>query len=105
MAQNEGAAWRKFLKPLITGAAVLMGAVGGYFEYLQRQDTSMCKERMTAFEMRMDAVEKHDIFQDSRSDKFTEDIDNFKVLLSDIRSDVSFIRGKMEGGSKGAWRF
>ena len=35
---------------------------------------------------------------EKRSDKVDGYIDNFNVMLSDIRSDVSFIRGKMEGG-------
>ncbi|MBO4712563.1 MAG: hypothetical protein J5615_01555 [Fibrobacter sp.] len=35
---------------------------------------------------------------EKRSDKVDGYIDNFNVILSDIRSDVSFIRGKMEGG-------
>lgn len=105
MSTSEGKAWRKFLKPLVGAAILFFTASAGYFEYQQRQDASICKERMAAFEIRMDAVEKHDVFQDNRSDKFTEDIDNFKVLLSDIRSDVSFIRGKMEGNGKGSWRF
>jgi hypothetical protein len=91
MAQSEGAAWRKFLKPLVGATIVMMGAVGGYFEYMQRQNNSAFRDEVTALKIRMEAAEK-------RSDKFDVEIDGFKVLLSDIRSDVSFIRGKMEGG-------
>ena len=48
-------------------------------------------EDLAALKIRMEASEK-------RSDKVDGKIDNFEILLSDIRSDVSFIRGKMEGG-------
>lgn len=89
MAQSEGAAWRKFLKPLVGAAVLFFTASAGYFEYQQRQDSAAFKEDVAALKIRMEASEK-------RSDKFDGYIDNFNVILSDIRSDVSFIRGKME---------
>lgn len=88
MAQSEGAAWRKLLQPVVTGIVALMAAAT---LYLQRQDSGSMDSRVAALEVRADASDK-------RSDRFSVDIDNFKVMLSDIRSDVSFIRGKMEGG-------
>ena len=86
---SEQAQWRKFLKPLVGGAVTLMAVAAGYLQYIQKQDTTEIRTRVTALETRADA-------QDKRSDKFGDEIDNFKVLLSDIRSDVSFIRGRME---------
>lgn len=55
---------------------------------------------MTAIEVRMSASDQRMDASDRRSDKFGADIDNFKVLLGDIRSDVSFIRGKLESRGK-----
>lgn len=89
MAQNEGAAWRKFLKPLVGAAVLFFTASAGYFEYQQRQDSNAFKEDVAALKIRMETSEK-------RSDKVDGYIDNFNVILSDIRSDVSFIRGKLE---------
>lgn len=80
--------WRKLLQPLITGLVALVAALT---LYVQRQDSDRTDSRLTALEIRADVTDK-------RSDKFGSDIDNFKVLLGDIRSDVSFIRGKLEGG-------
>ena len=83
---SEHTEWRKFLQPVITGLCALMAA--GAFA-LQQSDSDKYDSRITAIEVRMDASDK-------RSDKFGVDIDNFKILLGDIRSDVSFIRGKLE---------
>ena len=91
MAQSEGAAWRKFLKPLVGAAVLFFTASAGYFEYQQRQESNAFKDDVAAMKVRMETYEK-------RSDKVDGKIDNFEILLSDIRSDVSFIRGKMEGG-------
>ena len=86
--EKEHEKWRKFLQPLITGLA---GLVAGLTLYVQRIDNDRTDSRLTALEIRADVTDK-------RSDKFSLDIDNFKVLLGEIRSDVSFIRGKLEGG-------
>lgn len=87
--QSTSKQWMQYLKPLVAGAVALMACATGYLQYLQKQDSTRLDSRVTALETRADA-------QDKRSDKFGDEIDNFKVLLSDIRSDVSFIRGKME---------
>lgn len=83
---NEGKEWRKFLQPLVTGLVALIAALT---LYVQRSDSDRTDTRLTALEIRADVTDK-------RSDRFGADIDNFKVLLGDIRSDVSFIRGKLE---------
>lgn len=79
--------WRKFLQPLVTAA---VAASTAYTYYVQSNSEEKTDSRLTALEIRADVTDK-------RSDKFGEDIDNFKILLGDIRSDVSFIRGKLEG--------
>ena len=89
---NESTQWRKFLQPVVTGLVALMAAGVGYLQYLQKQDGEKRDSRIAVLEVQVSEQVK-------RSDKFDADIDNFKVLLSDIRSDVSFIRGKMEVGN------
>lgn len=83
---NESKEWRKFLQPLVTGLVALVAALT---LYIQRTDNDRTDSRLTALEIRADVTDK-------RSDRFGADIDNFKILLGDIRSDVSFIRGKLE---------
>lgn len=83
---NESKEWRKFLQPLVTGLVALVAALT---LYVQRTDNDRVDSRLTALEIRADITDK-------RSDRFGADIDNFKILLGDIRSDVSFIRGKLE---------
>lgn len=88
---SENKEWRKFLQPLVTGLVALVAALT---LYVQRSDNDRTDSRLTALEIRADVTDK-------RSDRFGADIDNFKILLGDIRSDVSFIRGKLES-MKGA---
>ena len=84
---TEHEKWRKFLQPLVTAA---VAALTAYTYYLQNQSEEKTEARFVALEVRQEVTEK-------RSDKYGADIDNFKILLGDIRSDVSFIRGKLEG--------
>lgn len=86
MSTNEQTQWRKFLQPLVTGLVALVAALT---LYVQRSDNDRTDSRLTALEIRADVTDK-------RSDRFGADIDNFKVLLGDIRSDVSYIRAKLE---------
>ena len=88
MQSSEGKEWRKLLQPLVTAA---VAALTVYTYCVQTNQEEKTDSRLTALEIRADVTDK-------RSDKFGSDIDNFKVLLGDIRSDVSFIRGKLEGG-------
>ena len=83
---NESSQWRKFLQPIVAGLVTLTAAATFY---LQRQGSDDTDSRITALEIQ--AAE-----QTKRSDKFGDDIDKFKSTLSDIRSDVAFIRGRME---------
>ena len=85
---SEQSKWRELLQPLVTAA---VAALTAYTYYVQTNQEEKTDSRLTALEIRADVTDK-------RSDKFGADIDNFKILLGDIRSDVSFIRGKLEGG-------
>lgn len=59
-----------------------MAAGVGYLQYIQRADGEKRDSRIAVLEVQVSNQIK--------------DLDNFKVLLYDIRSDVSFIRGKLE---------
>lgn len=83
------AAWMKIIKPVAVGLVGLMSVAAGYLQYLQRDTNDKLESRVTVLETRADA-------SDRRSDKFGTDIDNFKVILGDIRSDVAYVRGKLE---------
>ena len=90
---SEQEKWRKFLQPVVTGLVAMMTAVVGYLQYLQKQESDRRDSRIAVLEVQVSE-------QSRRSDKFGSDIDNFKLMLGDIRSDVSFIRGKLEGGKR-----
>ena len=79
---TESSQWRKFLQPVVTGLVALMATGVGYLQYLQKGDSEKRDARISVLEVQMSEQVK--------------DMDKFKVLLYDIRSDVSFIRGKME---------
>ena len=86
MSTNESTQWRKFLQPLVTGLVALMAAAT---LYLQRQDSDDTESRIRAVEVEVVELKE-------RSNGYGMDIDKVKQTLSDIRSDVSFIRGKLE---------
>jgi len=79
---TESTQWRKFLQPVVTGLVALMAAGIGYLQYLQKGESEKRDARIAVLEVQVSNQVK--------------DLDNFKVLLYDIRSDVSFIRGKLE---------
>ena len=86
MSATEHEKWRKFLQPLVTAAVAALSVVTAYIQHNTEEKT---EARFVALELRADMTDK-------RSDHFGADIDNFKVLLGDIRSDVSYIRAKLE---------
>ena len=79
---NESTQWGKFLQPVVTGLVALMAAGVGYLQYLQKGNNEKQDSRISVLEVQMSNQVK--------------DLDKFKMLLYDIRSDVSFIRGRME---------
>jgi hypothetical protein len=79
---TESSQWRKFLQPVVTGLVALMAAGVGYLQYLQKQDGEKRDSRIAVLEVQVQEMQP-----------WKNKVDN---LLSDIRSDVSFIRGKME---------
>ena len=91
MNEKTTKSWQEFLKPVLGGLVVLMAAGANALQYKQSGTNDKMEARLAALETRIEVSEK-------RSDKFGSDIDNFKLILGDIRSDVAYIRGKMEGG-------
>lgn len=81
MSEKQPNTWMEFLKPLVVALIALVTAATAY---LQRADSSAMDSRMTALEVQVQEIQP-----------WRSKVDG---LLSDIRSDVSFIRGKMEAG-------
>lgn len=81
MSDKQPNTWMEFLKPLVVALIALATAATAY---LQRADSSAMDSRMTALEVQVQEIQP-----------WRSKVDG---LLSDIRSDVSFIRGKMEVG-------
>ena len=81
MSEKQPNTWMEFLKPLVVALIALATAATAY---LQRADSSAMDSRMTALEVQVQEIQP-----------WRSKVDG---LLSDIRSDVSFIRGKMEAG-------
>lgn len=79
---TESSQWRKFLQPIVTGLVALMAAGVGYLQYLQKGNNEIQDSRISVLEVQMSEQVK--------------DRDKFDALLYEIRSDVSFIRGKIE---------
>lgn len=96
MDKNQ-AAWMKIVKPVAGGLVVLMAVAASALQYRQGGENDRLDSRITAIEVHMEASDRRQDAADKRFDKFGADIDNFRVILGDIRSDVSFMRGKMEG--------
>ena len=83
---NESSAWRKFLQPLVTGLVAFLAAAT---LYLQRSEGETTDSRITALEIRTEALDRGNA-------KLGSDMDNLRTILGDVRADVSFIRGKLE---------
>ena len=79
MSEKSSKQWMEFLKPVVVGLCALMSAAA---MYLQRTESSSVDSRLTAVEVQVESIQP-----------WRGKVD---AMLSDIRSDVSFIRGKME---------
>lgn len=88
MPENNANKCMEFLKPVAVGLCALMSAAT---MYLQRTESSSVDSRLTALEVQTETLQPWRARVDG-------EMDNFRSVLSDIRSDVSFIRGKMEAG-------
>lgn len=83
------AAWMKIVKPVAAGLVVLMAAGANALQYKQSGANDKMEARLTALEVELQNLQPW-------RGKVDTKMDTFEYMLSDIRSDVSFIRGKME---------
>lgn len=88
MSGKQPNPWMEFLKPVVVGLVALMSAAT---MYLQRTESSSVDARITALEVQTETLQPWRARVDG-------EMDDFRAVLSDIRSDVAYIRGKMEGG-------
>lgn len=79
--ESNQKAWMEYLRPVVLGLCALMSAAA---MYLQRSESAVSDSRLTAVEVEVKNIQSWRGKADG--------------LLYEIRSDVSFIRGKMEGG-------
>lgn len=87
---TEQAKWRKFLQPIVAGLALLIAAATAA---INKDDSDNAEARFTALEIKTEAhAEQHKLYN--------ADLSIMRDALSVIRSDVAFIRGKMEGSKK-----
>ena len=88
--KTESSKWMDFLKPLMVA---LIGLFSAATFYLQHANSQTSDERMAVFESEIATL---------KSSKSTVEVDykNFSNVLSDVRSDVSYIRGKLESMKK-----
>ncbi len=88
--KSDASKWMEFLKPLMVA---LIGLFSAATFYLQHSNSQSSDERMAVFESEITAL---------KSWKSTVEIDykDFSNVLSDVRSDVSYIRGKLESLKK-----
>ena len=84
---NEGAKWRKFLQPLVGALALLIAAATAA---IQKGNSENADARFTALEIKTEALA-------DQHKTYNTDLSIMREALSVIRSDVAFIRGKMEG--------
>ena len=89
--RKDSAKWREMLKPLILALIALASATTAYVK--SHSEVSEGSERnavsMAKMETRIELIEQ-------RTSKVERESEILKGSLSDIKSDVSFIRGKME---------
>lgn len=81
MTERNQKAWMEIVKPAVAGLVALMAAATFY---LQRTESTNVDARITAVEVEVKNIQSWKGKADG--------------LLYEIRSDVSFIRGKMEAG-------
>lgn len=83
---NEHSKWREFLQPVVAALATFLAA-GAI--YLQQSGSEKSEAWQAKAETRLEYLE-------SRAAKRDVDMDNLRVMMGDVRSDVSYIRGLLE---------
>lgn len=88
--RSESSKWMEFFKPLMVA---LIGLLSAATFYLQHSNSQNNDERMAVFESEITALK-------SWRGTVEMDFKDFSSVMSDVRSDVSYIRGKMESLKK-----
>ena len=87
---SESSKWMEFFKPLMVA---LIGLLSAATFYLQHSNSQNNDERMAVFESEITALK-------SWRGTVEMDFKDFSSVMSDVRSDVSYIRGKLESLKK-----
>ncbi len=85
-AAQESAKWREFLRPVVSGLALLIAAATAAMQHNDRSDTDA---RIAAIEVKTESLSEGD-----KASKYSIGI--MSETLNNIRADVSYMRGKME---------
>lgn len=89
---NGTRSWQKFLAPLVAALIALCGAATAYIK--GKENTKDSEDRVVE---RIIKLETNVESQGYRLVRVERDGEILKATLSDMKSDLSFIRGKMEG--------
>ncbi|MBO7412774.1 MAG: hypothetical protein J6U20_03815 [Fibrobacter sp.] len=87
---SESSKWRKFLQPVVAGLALFLAAAS---TAMNKTDSDNAEARFTALEIKTEALE-----EERKADK--ADLSMIREAVYVIRTDVAFMRGKMEAGGK-----
>lgn len=89
---NSSSSWQKFLSPLVAALIALCSAAAVYLKASgeNKKAEDRISERVVKLETKQESFEY-------RIGKNERDAELLKATLSDIKGDVSFIRGKLEG--------
>lgn len=87
---NEHSKWREFLQPVVAALATCLAA-GAI--YLQQAGSERADAWQAKADQRIEYLER-------RSSQRDVDFDNLRVMIGDVRADVSYIRGLLEHRKK-----
>lgn len=84
---NESRTWKTLLQPLVTALVAFLAAATFYLQQNSREENDAWQAKT---DTRIEYLE-------NRSTQRDVDFDNLRVMMGDVRADVSYIRGKLEG--------
>lgn len=89
---EETKSWQKFLSPLVAAVIALCGAGAAYLK--AGDDTKASEDKVVERIIKVETELQNTQF---RVGKLERDSELLRGTLSEMKSDLSFIRGKMEG--------
>lgn len=93
MTEKTAQSWQKFLAPMVAAIVALCGACGAYLK--AGNDTKASEDKVVERIIKVETELQNTQF---RVGKLERDSELLRGTLSEMKSDLSFIRGKMEGG-------